>query len=791
MKEVGARSDVYSLGATLYYLLTGQDPYKDDSFLEMLSKIQTVEPVSIRRLNAKVAADIETIVAKAMTKEPARRYASAAEFAADIRRFLSGEPILARPPSIIYRMTRRIRKNPLPYVLGAGAIIASAVALQIWLVSIAESHRMQEEQRQADERLQLERESALEMLRQTASTSLSIALDLRRKGFLEPMSRSKELLENAYQRAVQRSADKAEVHYLMGRMHRALMQDEKALEYQEKALAKDPRYPPALYERAVLNVKQYIRRCREAFEELRAQETTPRSGSVRIHAPTLEDAERLNPKLAQWRSAIVADLEALGKATEKSDWITPANVLAAEGILLTVGAHAGEAQKKLLEAVKIDPNLEEAWEALGQLALNNAEYARAKEDREHWFEKAVQWLSEGHEHDQGYVPLLLARADALIQRARARIQYGGELSADYKDAEADLTEVLRLDSNNAGAYARRGLVRANRAYYLPSPNQDPLTEFAAAESDLSKSLDLDPGNWTTWLLRGGMRVNRANYLSTRGKDPFPDVAAAEKDLAEAGKLRPLNAEIWTKRGVLAQNRGLYRYVRGNNPLADYDAAEKCYSEALRLNPLQIDAWIYRAGTRVNRGVVCRGRGGDPRPDYQQADQDYLQALKIDPDNADAHMRRATLHTNAALYLMQINGDVAAEVQVALQELDRAAALNPKTSDVFYRRAAARGNLATWKLQKNQDPMDDYRICLEDLNRSLELNASSANVYKLRGEVHFDAAQYLEKRLQQPDKAQEEYRHALEDFTQAIKINPMLDSQVRDHIKVAQEKLGDY
>ena len=96
-RAIGPALDIYSLGAMLYELLTGQPPFRAETASEMVLLLVSQDAVPPSRLNAKVPRDIETVCLKCLEKDPARRYATAGELAADLKRFLNDEPVQARP----------------------------------------------------------------------------------------------------------------------------------------------------------------------------------------------------------------------------------------------------------------------------------------------------------------------------------------------------------------------------------------------------------------------------------------------------------------------------------------------------------------------------------------------------------------------------------------------------------------------------------------------------------------------------------------------------------------------
>ena len=128
--KVDIRSDVYGLGVVLYELLTGERPFQGGRRLALLQVLEE-EPRPLRALKEDIPGDLETICLKAMAKTPQRRYPNAAAFRADLRRYLNGEAISARPISQRERLIRWGRKYPLAASLMAAVVVGSAVGFTV------------------------------------------------------------------------------------------------------------------------------------------------------------------------------------------------------------------------------------------------------------------------------------------------------------------------------------------------------------------------------------------------------------------------------------------------------------------------------------------------------------------------------------------------------------------------------------------------------------------------------------------------------------------------------------
>jgi tRNA A-37 threonylcarbamoyl transferase component Bud32/outer membrane protein assembly factor BamB len=128
-RPVDERSNIYSLGATLYELATGAPVHDGDTPQRLIMQILEVEPVLPSRHRPEMPRDLETILLKCLAKEPQRRYGSAQELADDLRRFASGDAIKARRPSLRERAARWLRRYRSSTMLGAGAAVASVLVV--------------------------------------------------------------------------------------------------------------------------------------------------------------------------------------------------------------------------------------------------------------------------------------------------------------------------------------------------------------------------------------------------------------------------------------------------------------------------------------------------------------------------------------------------------------------------------------------------------------------------------------------------------------------------------------
>lgn len=133
IRKLDRRTDVYSLGATMYSLFLGKPPFEAESLWGLLEKISVEEPKPLRKLEPSIPIDLDAIVLKCLEKEPQHRYDSAKALGEDLQRFLDGEPVKARDASIVYVLYKKVRKHKIRVGIGVIVIAVAAVFAGMWI----------------------------------------------------------------------------------------------------------------------------------------------------------------------------------------------------------------------------------------------------------------------------------------------------------------------------------------------------------------------------------------------------------------------------------------------------------------------------------------------------------------------------------------------------------------------------------------------------------------------------------------------------------------------------------
>ncbi len=437
--NVTAASDVYSLGATLYHLLTGRPPFMAAGTLETLRQVLYDDVVPPRQLNPAIDRDLETICLKCLEKDPRQRYATAAELEEELGRFLRGEPILARPLSAVGRFLRWTRRNPV-----VSALTATAAALLILVAVVATIGYFREaaERARADQNA-AEKEENFTLARHSIETYLvQLTEDPRlRSHGLEPLRR--ELLETArqfYDAFDQRAADDLEFQAERARAYLRL-----AVITAELGDTTDAQY---LYKQALGMVRKLSPQ-RPEDKELARLELTALNGLGSLDSAT----GRIGPAEARFREALGLAEKRL--AAEPKDPAAAADVAECRLNLAGVLPDVAQSETQTRQAITI-------WE---ELHAQNPEEPQLAGDLARAYNNLAVLLRNAERP---------ADAEAAYLRAEPLWQELVDRNPGIPEYRLELAKCL----NNVGIL------------HLNAPILEPKPRYARAESSLRRAIAL-------------------------------------------------------------------------------------------------------------------------------------------------------------------------------------------------------------------------------------------------------------------------------------------------------------
>jgi tetratricopeptide (TPR) repeat protein len=629
--RIGPATDVWALGVLLYEAVADRKPFDGPTPLAIHDAI-------VRTPAPALPGDVGSVVAKCLEKDPARRYPDAAAFLADLRNVKGGSRADARRSDA----GRWLRRNALILALFAASalILAGGFWLGDWVTD--------------------ERRRAVEALRDQAKISLEAALELRRAGANDRMRQFLPAMEAAYREAVGRAPDLPEVHWLMGRMYRALMEHEKALDCQMKAARSAAGYPPADYEAALLMAAAEARRVKVSLDGA--------MGEGRVFSAEDVDTQRI---------AVRAEAFLASKPQGPERRIAEALVR-----LCGKNEHA-KAQALLEEVLGADPNQEDARLVLAWAI--QSEMLPGVEAREKRWKDAEAVYTASLERDRGYVPNWMARGQLRFSRGSARRHRGLDPTADYEGAEADFAAVLALVPGDLEARTWRGQIRTYRGIWAMEQGKSPLGIFDDADAAFKHVLWADPEAGRAALWRGNTAFYRGMWLLAEGLDPLPAFKDAEIWLDVAAKFPPGERIELRWRGRILAQVGAALARRGDDPRTTFLRAEMDFN-ASGVRPgaadgsRKPDAWhlMWWSTVYSERARWLALHGEEADRDLKTAGDLLDEALRVMPNFGEALRHRAMLRYQEGETRLAKNDrpGAAAAFAKAAADFEAALAVNP-------------------------------------------------------------------------------------------------------------------
>jgi serine/threonine-protein kinase len=691
---VDRRSDVYSLGATLYEVFTGKLPFDARTSVDVFVAILTEEPRPLRQLVPSLPADLESITLKCLEKDPARRYDSAQALADDLRRFLDGEPVRARQIGPVQRLQRRIRKHPAVSALVTGSVLAALVlggwGLRATLRAKAQAALAQEfgqEAAQIDALLRyghllpmhdLRAEKAAVRERMASITARMAKLGAVAEGpgraalgrghlALGDLGSARKELERAWHlghrppEAVQALGQAFAGLYQEALAEARKLPDPVQREGRKRALAAEFRDPALRYLEAGRNLpgsRAYTEGL-IALQEERFDEALRKAGESTEQVPWFYEALALEGQI--WRARAAAEAERgeygsalaaarkAGEAYDRARTIARSDdtlLLGKAGTLLIetmVAVEQGRATEEpfsrgleaLEEARRADPHRAESFELEARFHwLQASDFDNSGRDGREALRASIRAAETALRLDPGGIRIYERLANAWWYLSQQETNRGGDGGPALLQAEEAVRRGQILEPGNGSLYRSLGVIHGIRAEAAFRAGQDPGPALEASVGAFRKALAANPDSTQAYGNLSNALHLVAEMKSDRGDDPRADLEAAEASLAKALELNPQSADFWDERGKVRFRLALHRFDQGGDPRPDLGQALGHFQAALGRNPAMPQATVHRAQALLLKATYLRAVGQEAWATLGEAEQAARRAREIIRDYAE-------------------------------------------------------------------------------------------------------------------------------------------------------------
>lgn len=731
------RSDVYSLGATLYELIAGRTPFVGTNALTLLTQVMTDEPPALSSVRKGVPAQLETIVMTCLQRDPERRYESARALSEDLGRFLDGARVQAKRPPLTYVLWQRAKRHKAVVAVASIGLCAAFALGGMWIQSARQAAKQAEIARELGEDVEY-----VELFLRSAYGLPTHDIDREQQVVRQRLEAIKRRMTEAGQ------AGKGPGHYALGRAHVALHEYEAARLQLEEALAAGYGRPEVHYALGLALGGRY----REELDAARrVEDQAAREQAIKIAETTFRD-----PALRHLR-------ESGETVMESRAYI--------EGLVALYEKKYDFAATKAEQAAKESPWLYEARKLEGDALFEAGITATDKGKRDEarvLFGKAISAYEHG---------AIMARSDAevhealcgtWVQRLTLDRNDGQPYQTAFEGALSACSAALVANPHNPGPLSKKSLAyfRVGELQFIKGEDPRPMCEHAVTNALAAKHLVA--ADVLSAEMIGNVLSLTARYERQLGMDPRSTVERAIIFFNEAVRIQPTFAWAWNDAGAALMLNVDYENSVGIDAMPSLKPAIEKFERAIAEQNTYGSPYVNLTWILTIRATYEVSMGSNPEKTINRALEVCTRGRKLDPKWYPMMNNCGWAELVTAQYEEASGANPEAATTRTEQHFQSSLDLVKEESDTQYGLGAAKHVRALYQMRQNIDPNKSFTEARDLLRHAIELNGQEPAIHAELGALWLEMGLSALTRKEEPAPL---FQEAEKVIREGLKVNP--------------------